>query len=253
MQTANFAQSLLLGFVLAGAGGAFSMMPQSGPSLSPEQRLLRQVALLTNNERTSRGLPPLKLQENLSAAASWMAQDMAARSYFAHTDHEGRSIDPRLPAFGYGGYSFIGENIAAGQESPESAVADWMRSPNHRENLLSPDYSEIGIGYANRPDSPYGSYWVQDFGSRFDVYPVVIENEAPMTRTPDVSLYIYGAGWARQMRLSNDGLSWTDWEPYQPHRAWTLTPGFGTHTVFVEMRNGQTIRQATDSIELIGE
>ncbi|HZT40604.1 MAG TPA: CAP domain-containing protein [Chthonomonadaceae bacterium] len=229
------------------------MMPQTGLSLSPEQIALRQVVLLTNKERTAHGLPPLKLQENLSAAAAWMAQDMASRSYFAHTDHEGRSIDPRLPAFGYGGYSYIGENIAAGQESPMAAVSDWMQSPHHRENLLSPDYSEIGVGYADRPDSLYHSYWVQDFGSRFDVYPVVIDNEAPVTRAPEVSLYIYGAGWARQMRLSNDGLNWTDWEPYQPHRAWTLAPGFGTRTVFVELRNGQTIRQTEDSIELIGE
>jgi len=253
MPSVNFAQSLLLGFVLAGAGGAFVMKPQTGASLSPEQLLLRQVALLTNQARAAHGLPPLKLQENLSAAAGWMARDMAARSTFSHTDHEGRSIDPRLPAFGYGGYSYIGENIAAGQESPEATVADWMQSPHHRENLLSPDYSEIGIGFADRPDSAYRSYWVQDFGSRFDVYPVVIADEAPVTRTLEVPLYIYGAGWARQMRLSNDGLHWTDWEPYRPHRAWTLEPGSGLQTVFVELRNGQTIRQTQDSIVLLSE
>src|SRR5919109_1185606 len=65
---------------------------------------------------------------------------------------------------GYTGWSAIGENIAAGYPTPEAVVAGWMSSPGHRANILSPNFTEIGIGLAQ--GGKYGSYWTQDFGTR---------------------------------------------------------------------------------------
>lgn len=237
--------------LLAGASGTAWAATKRGEAPVAWERFARQVVALTNAQRAAKGLPPLKLQDNLTAAARWLAQDMADRDYFDHTDRQGRSIDPRLPNFGYGGYQEIGENIAAGQATPADAVSDWMRSPDHRENLLSANYSEIGIGYIYRPGSAYRHYWVQDFGSRNDVFPVVINEEAPETSSENVRLYIYGKGWARQMRLSNDGIDWTPWERYHPRRDWTLAPGSGKHTVYVEVSDGEITRRSEDSIDLL--
>jgi hypothetical protein len=128
-----------------------------------------------------------------------------------------------------------------------------MQSPGHRANILDPKFREIGVGYAVGRMGRLRRYWVEDFGARFDVYPVVINGEAAQTRRPDVKLSIYGEGWAREMRLSNDGRNWTPWEAYQPERRWTLEAGRGLHQVFVELRRDNDVRRASDSIELVGE
>src|SRR5579871_666951 len=68
---------------------------------SQEEQFARQVVELTNRERARYNLAPLTLQKNLSAAASWMARDLAQNPQFSHTDRQGRNIRERLPAFGY--------------------------------------------------------------------------------------------------------------------------------------------------------
>ncbi len=210
----------------------------------------QRVVELTNAVRAKNGLPPLKRQENLQASARWMGADMARAGYFAHTDSQNRSIEPRIPDFGYTEYQAIGENLAGGQKTPEQTVTDWMNSPGHRANLLSPHFREIGVSYIAKSDSPLRRYWVQEFGSRFDTFPVVINGEALETTTVNVSLYIYGAGWAQQIRIRNEGELWSDWQSYRPEIAWELEPGRGERVVFVELRRGNVIRQAQDSIIL---
>ena len=55
-------------------------------------------------------------------------------------------------------YSAIAENVAQGQKNPSQVVNAWMKSPGHRKNILSPKYTEIGVGYSN-------NYWTQVFGN----------------------------------------------------------------------------------------
>ena len=226
---------------------------RSADSFKAEERLLRQVVALTNAERAKLNLPPLKLHEKLCVAAQWLAQDMADHNYFEHTDHQGRSIDPRLPDFGYQDYENLGENIAAGHSTPEEVLADWMHSPDHRANLLDPQVREIGVGYAQSQDSKFKRYWVQDFGSRFDGFPLVINDESGQTCAMCVKLTIYGETGAKKMRISNDGQTWTEWEPYKVQRDWVLPTGTGKHTVYVEVNNGKTTRRSDDTVELVEE
>ena len=141
--------------------------PPAAKAQTQEEEYARQVVELTNRERARYNLAPLTLQKNLSAAAHWMARDLADHHYFAHEDHQGRNIDRRFAAFGYTDWHTIGENIAGGQRTPEAVVAGWMHSPGHRKNILTPSFREIGVGYYVAPDSKLKRYWVQDFGSRF--------------------------------------------------------------------------------------
>ena len=142
-----------------------------------------------------------------------------------------------------------------------------MASSGHRANILSTTLRELGIGYswdgsdtgnvrldANgdcTPDGtggPYSHYWTQNFGLRSTVYPVVIDREAYQTATVDVGLYLYGTGWASEMRIRNSGGVWTAWQPFAANVAWQLAPGPGVRQVDVEIRSGTTVRSASDTI-----
>ncbi|HEY3782672.1 MAG TPA: CAP domain-containing protein [Fimbriimonadaceae bacterium] len=125
-----------------------------------------KVLELTNRERAKAGLGPLALADRLSNSAEWKAEDMADRNYFDHADGNGRDFVDRADQYGYGDWTYLGENIAAGQRTPEEVVAEWMASPGHRKNILKPQFKEIGLGYADDPHSSYKRYWVQEFGTR---------------------------------------------------------------------------------------
>ena len=122
-----------------------------------------QLCLL-NGERADAGLPPLKLDAKLSAAARAYAADLVAGQYFSHTGRDGSTIRTRLDAAGYlprsGGWA-IGENLAWGTgalATPGSIMQAWMNSPGHKQNILNPEYREVGIGIVTgNPSSRNGS------------------------------------------------------------------------------------------------
>lgn len=210
--------------------------------------MVTEVVVRTNQERASYGLPPLKINYNLCRAAQWMAVDMAQNGYIGHKDSEGRRLAHRITLFEYSDPYWLGENIAAGQRTPERVVKAWMASPDHRKNILHSAYREIGIGYFVNPESRYRLYWTQELGSRTGFYPVVINMEAFSTDRSEVDLYIYGEEWAEQMRFSHDGTRWTPWEPFRSRRKWRLLPGDGVRTVYVQLRNGNRLSEAHDEI-----
>lgn len=145
--------------------------PAPGGSISAtEQRVLD----LTNQARaTARtcgttsypAAAPLTWNASLAAAARGHAADMAAKDYFSHTSQDGRTFDVRITNAGYTGYRAIGENIAAGQPTPEEVVAGWIKSPGHCANLMNASFKELGVGVGN--GGSYGIYWDQDFGAKF--------------------------------------------------------------------------------------
>lgn len=141
-----------------GAKGKFDPFAASEP-------LVKRVLDLMNDERDKAGLAPLKFSDKLCVTARWHAMDMAVGNYFEHRDRQGRTVGERLSSFGYQ-YRYCGQNIAAGQQSPEEVVKAWMKSPGHRENILRREFREVGIAFVQNPNSRYGRYWVQDFGSQ---------------------------------------------------------------------------------------
>lgn len=118
------------------------------------------VLNLVNRERLKQGLQPLKLSDKLTSIANTKAQDMAKNGYFSHTSPTYGSPFDMLHQFGVS-YSNAGENIAAGQKTPEQVMKDWMNSSGHRANILNKDYTLLGVGYTTGGN--YGTEWVQLF------------------------------------------------------------------------------------------
>lgn len=122
-----------------------------------------QVLELTNQYRAQGGVGPLKRQQQLTNSARAHAKDMGDRNYFAHESLDGRSPFDRMKAAGFSGLT-MAENISAGQTTPRQVVDDWMKSPHHRDNIMNPTLTELGVGYYLAPSGKYKHMWVQNFG-----------------------------------------------------------------------------------------
>ena len=107
---------------------------------------------------------PLAWNEALADAARAHSTDMASNNYFAHAARNGEHAGERAEKAGYR-WRRIGENIAAGQDSPGSAVDGWLSSPGHCANLMDPRFTEMGAGHAIDRKSDLLIYWTQVFGT----------------------------------------------------------------------------------------
>ena len=111
-----------------------------------------------NNEREKRGL--LKLVENpiLNKVAKIKACDMEKRNYFEHEDPDGRMPWHLYTENGYQ-YAYAGENLAVGAVGNNDFMQSLMDSPEHLDNILSPNYTDVGVANC-------GYYYAQEFGSK---------------------------------------------------------------------------------------
>jgi uncharacterized protein YkwD len=126
----------------------------SAPSSVAKRIAVRATLCTLNAERARHGLPGLRLNKKLSAAARRHARDMVRRDYFAHDSLGGGSFVDRIRRTGYlndaSSWS-VGENLAWGsheRSAPRAITAMWMDSAGHRANILSPAFREVGIGLA---------------------------------------------------------------------------------------------------------
>jgi uncharacterized YkwD family protein len=119
-----------------------------------------QVASLVNIERQKAGLAPLKLNVQLSGTARMKSTDMRDKNYFDHQSPTYGSPFDMMQRYGIT-YRAAGENIAAGQRTAQEVMKGWMTSPGHRQNILNPNFTEIGVGLAE--GGSYGYYWTQQF------------------------------------------------------------------------------------------
>ncbi|WP_374121058.1 CAP domain-containing protein [Neobacillus sp. PS2-9] len=117
----------------------------------------QKVVDLTNQERAKNGLSALKVDVSLSKMARDKSQDMSTNHYFSHTSPTYGSPFDMMKKYGIT-YRYAGENIAMGQRTPEEVVTAWMNSEGHRKNILSPNFTYIGVGYVAD-----GNYWTQEF------------------------------------------------------------------------------------------
>jgi hypothetical protein len=139
------------------------------PAAGDEARVDAHALELVNRARAvpqrcgRREMPPaapLRLAAPLNEAASVHARDMAKHHYFEHQDHDGRTPADRVRATGYE-EQLVGENIAYGALSTEDAIAGWLRSPGHCENLMNPNFQEMGVAFAREQGARSDVYWVQ--------------------------------------------------------------------------------------------
>ena len=104
----------------------------------------------TNQQRQAAQEPALTIDPQLTAAAQAKADDMAKRNYWAHNTPDGKAPWTFVTAAGYS-YALAGENLAYGFNSAQEAVAGWMNSKGHRENILNAGYQNVGFGVAMAP------------------------------------------------------------------------------------------------------
>ena len=154
--------------------GVAAAAPQDGVGFAA------RVLDLTNAERQKAGLAPLAANAQLANAAQAYSEVLASTGCFEHTCGPVPDFAERDVQAGYTGWTAIGENIAAGYPSPEAVVAGWMASPGHRANILSPRFTELGVGVVTG-GGKLGTYWTQEFGTR----PGAALDPAPQPITAD--------------------------------------------------------------------
>jgi uncharacterized protein YkwD len=146
--------------------------PLEVPQLEDRRAALGAVLALINEARAHArrcgaqafgAAPPLRWNAQLEQAAARHAQDMAAHAYLDHRGRDGSSPPERVTRSGYRWRS-VGENVASGQTTPRDVVDDWLRSPGHCANLMSPDFTEVGVAYAVNMKAEAVVYWAQAFG-----------------------------------------------------------------------------------------
>jgi len=105
---------------------------------------VNRIIELTNQERVAQGLESLRHSSILDLAAQKKATHMLEYNYFAHTAPDGTKPWHWFKEVKYN-YTFAGENLAMNFVQAEDAVQAWMDSPTHRDNIISEDYSDIGV------------------------------------------------------------------------------------------------------------
>ncbi len=142
----------------------FLLIPFTSQDVNPQEATIspQQVIYLTNQQRLSKNLPPLLVNENLNRAAYAKAQYILRRQNFSHEGWESF-----IRESGYN-YCSAGENLGLNQTEAEEVVDAWMMSASHRANILRGRYREIGVAvvkgrYKNIDDAVI---IVQMFGSR---------------------------------------------------------------------------------------
>jgi len=130
--------------------------PQDAPAVS------RRVLELVNEARARptrcgrqmfNATTQLKLSTALGNAALAHSLDMAARGYFEHTGADGSTPASRVTRAGYA-WRVVGENLAAGVPTADEAVAGWLQSTAHCQNLMDPRFTDMGVGFIVNPKNP---------------------------------------------------------------------------------------------------
>lgn len=116
------------------------------PYRTAREQAMTSNALLeiSNQDRISAGLPPLRFDPRLEKAAMAKAQDIFQKRYFSHFSPDGDAPWDFIKNQGFP-YLVAGENLAINYTSPYELANDFLQSPSHRENLLSPFFSHAGM------------------------------------------------------------------------------------------------------------
>ena len=138
---------------LFGAQGSLSFTRTAHASVDVAAAELQLLDLL-NADRTAAGLQPLTPDPRLMDVARWRSEDMVNRNFFSHDlggFNVGRLLRERQIPF-----NLAGENIVSNTFDDDATVAaaqvELMKSPDHRQNVLRPDYDAVGVGVAIGPD-----------------------------------------------------------------------------------------------------
>ncbi|WP_299959718.1 CAP domain-containing protein [uncultured Modestobacter sp.] len=159
-----------------GTGPAPQSAPAAGTAAPAEEQIARAVFDRVNAERAERGLEPVAWNDALAGVARDWSAEMADTGEFRHQD-----IQSVLQGDELSGFRAMGENIfqATGPVPAGTIHTGWMRSDEHRVNVLNPGWDRLGVGVFCAAD---GSVWAtQEFGRTVDG-----DRPAVATTTPPV-------------------------------------------------------------------
>lgn len=150
----------------SGSGGSTLVALDASTSCNlPDFRnsLLQQINAARAVARSCGGtampaVAPLAWNDALFSAAARHSTDMAVNNYFSHTGLDGRTASQRIAAEGYA-WSWVGENIAAGQTSVSTVMSGWLASAGHCANIMRAEYQHVGVSCVQRSGTTYGRYW----------------------------------------------------------------------------------------------
>lgn len=146
----------IIGIVVV--GNIFLRLLGSNPALHvlgfTSSVTIDEVIRATNEQRAGAGLKGLAYNEKLADAARRKASNMFSENYWAHNAPSGKSPWVWFAQAGYN-YVYAGENLAKDFGNTDRLMAAWMASPTHKENIVNPKYTEIGIAVV--PGSIQGS------------------------------------------------------------------------------------------------
>ncbi|SRR5260221_6497596 len=164
---------IIVGFLLVGSFFLHTVRNKAPQVLGTSINISsNELLLLTNEKRTEQGLAPLQLNDQLSQAAAGKARDMFTKNYWAHFSPSGTSPWDFIKGAGYN-YLFAGENLARGFSSSSDVLNAWMASPDHRANVLSKNYHDVGFAVAEGSLTGDNDtiLVVEEFGSKQAVLP----------------------------------------------------------------------------------
>src|SRR5215211_1295857 len=161
--------AILTGVSLVGrpaqAADGCTVSASEGTMDADEQAVLSAISAY----RQQKGLSPLAASASLSRAAAWKAHDFGVRTFQGsedpHVDSLGRLPHAMNLCFGFSG-TITGENMGAGQPTPQAIVDAWKGSPSHDQNMLRPLFVSAGVGRFNSPQ--YGVVWFLELGNALD-------------------------------------------------------------------------------------
>jgi uncharacterized YkwD family protein len=138
-------------YVLTALAQLIDFATDSGISTLTNQS--SKILKLVNIERVKVGIHPLKANDSLDKLASMKSQDMVNNNYFSHHSPTYGSAFDMMKAYRIN-YTCAGENLAVDQ-SADHAHNAWMKSETHRNNILNPSFTEIGIGICPKANDSY--------------------------------------------------------------------------------------------------
>jgi uncharacterized protein YkwD len=157
----------------ASAGSAACPSADAVPTAATLPAAGQATLCLLNDERAAAGLRPLVEAPALTRPSLAYSALMVSQGFFGHVAPSGATLIDRLTAAGYippSGEWLVGENLAWGQgdlATPRHIVDAWMKSPGHRDNILTGRFAEIGLGIVlGTPTDPsWGATYTTDFGA----------------------------------------------------------------------------------------
>lgn len=216
------------------------------PPKSPDvDATVQAIVERSNGFRKQEGRSELAVDQTLQKTAQDFADYMAEQDRYGH-QADGRTPSERAKAQGYD-FAIVLENIAyaydsRGFEAPalaEKLVQGWIESPEHRENLLDPDVTQIGVGVAESPTTHY-LYAVQLFARPASLaveFTLFNATQAPFTYKLDERSFVIEPRYARTHRSGRPPTVTIEWPDESEKKPTTFEPESGMR--YVIQRNAE--------------